>query len=251
MAVRSRKTKTDAAVKKAAEQVADDLDTNDTKAGDDNADDGDENRGPDTPDGPGVRSAMTDSAEGGDDDTDADEDADGDDADDGDEAETGETGTGDSVTMRSNDGATMKSNDGATGDNNDDRPNTKAGDAPEGVDSDRNPGERAATGAMSAADASVAEMAPAASMHGAKPREDLTERTLLILGDFASNKGSETFTGQANLFDDLNIERAEIPALRDEVAQEFDVDITISEAQNWLLVRDVVNTVFRKVAAQG
>lgn len=132
---------------------------------------------------------------------------------------------GDGVTGKSNDGTTMQSHDGATG------ADTHEG----GLGIGTTPVAPKAT----TADALVASVA-----HPAKV-EDAVVR---VIGEFASNPNDKPVTGAMNLFDDLGMRRAELAQFAARLNNVFDTTLTVSEAQNFLLVRDVQNMMKRKLA---
>lgn len=215
------------------------------------------NRGPDAPDGPGVSTAYT---EGADDDDDGEDNADylkgigtaDDDGDDDEADDAHEAGSGDSVTMRTNDGATYKSNDGATGDNNEGEANTKEGDAPEGVNADRTAGgaDEKMWAELTHGDAALGSFAPAATLNNPRTNKSVTDKVMEMLVSFDGKNEDQKVFATTNIFDEGLIQRADVPAFTKQVEDTFGVTITVSEGQNWLLARDIANTVLRKTAAE-
>jgi acyl carrier protein len=151
----------------------------------------------------------------------------------------------------------MASRDGATG-----TPNaksaaisTKEGDAPQGIERDTGFSDTGA-GPSSQAEAALNASMPAGVVVARGPTKGVSKKVISILQEFATKDDDRdadevTVFATSNLHDDLHIQRAEILDLAAEVEGEFGIDITPSEAQNWLLARDVGNTVLRKLGAQA
>jgi acyl carrier protein len=128
---------------------------------------------------------------------------------------------------------------------------TKEGDAPIGMERDVGAGGENTTGPSSQAEASLSSRAPAGTVLARQQTNEVGERVFEVLRDF-SNSGDDTqISLTSNLHDDLGIQRAHIVYVAAKLEEEFGIDITPSEAQNILLARDAVNTVLRKLAAQG
>jgi acyl carrier protein len=166
-------------------------------------------------------------------------------------------GGGDGVTGKTNDGATLASRDGATGTPNAKAANisTKEGDAPQGIERDTGFSDTG-SGPTSQAEASLNASMPAGVVVG-KGNTKATVKTVTdLLVRFATKDDDRdpeevTVFATTNIHDDLGIQRAEILDLAAEFEDEFGIDITPSEAQNFLLARDIANLVLRKQAAQA
>lgn len=154
---------------------------------------------------------------------------------------------GDSVTNRTNDGVTYASQDGATGDNNTGEPSTKEGDAPVGEKTDRRPGGDVAA-PSTIGDVQVQSMSAAATMLPPRSTARVAEKVVEMLKDFDGNRGDATVTETTNIHDEGLVPRANIVDFATQINETFGITVSVSECQNWLLVRDVVNTVIRKLA---
>lgn len=128
-----------------------------------------------------------------------------------------------------------------------DRLSTKEGGAPIGVERDQGTGGDPHLDAL----AGVSSFHPAGTL-GAKQSIDKVHAAVTeVINDFSTGQDRETMVGSLNLFDDCGVQRAHIVHLAAKIEEKFGIDITPSEAQNFLLVRDVTNQVLRKLAAQG
>jgi len=233
----------------------------------------------------GIRPRITDPNGNGDgsddsvDDNEPEDNSDGDDTSENEDAKLDEanknvsamSANGDGVTGVTNDGVTNASSDGATGAGagstagdakspepgtpDKDAVNTQEGPTPmdkhgdtTGTDS---PGLNGTdpTGPKSMVEAAASTMHPAGSGFAAKSMASVNETVIEKLGEFSTKDAKPSAT--SNIHDDLGIARADVVQLSDAIGKEFGIVIYASEAQNWLLVRDITNLVARKLAKQG
>jgi acyl carrier protein len=127
---------------------------------------------------------------------------------------------------------------------------TKEGDAPIGVERDVGAPYHNPAGPDNVAHAQLSARLPAGTVAMRQPVSDVTEKVTEVIREFSPNgtANRETLTGGLNLHDDLGIQRAHNIHFAAKLEEAFGIDITPSEAQNILLVRDAVNTVLRKLA---
>lgn len=129
---------------------------------------------------------------------------------------------------------------------------TKEGSAPIGVERDEGAVHPDPTGPKTDADAALYGRGPAGVVLARGQAQEVAEGVNEVIRDFASNVADDTaILGTSNIHDDLGIQRAHIVHLAAAVEEKFGIDITPSEAQNFLLVRDIYNTVLRKLAKNG
>jgi acyl carrier protein len=79
----------------------------------------------------------------------------------------------------------------------------------------------------------------------AKVKEEVTE----VLQTFRTTADIGMWD-TANIFDDLGLSRAGLQALTDALNKKFDTVLLLTEAENFLLVRDVTNMMMRKIAVR-
>jgi acyl carrier protein len=132
------------------------------------------------------------------------------------------------------------------------RLSTKEGSAPIGVERDEGAVTSDPTGPKTDAEAALYGRGPAGVVLARGQANEVAEGVNEVIRDFASNVTDDTaILGTSNIHDDLGIQRAHIVHLAAKVEEKFGIDITPSEAQNFLLVRDIYNLVLRKLAKQG
>jgi len=177
---------------------------------------------------------------------------------------------GDGVTNVTNDGVTNASSDGATGAGagtadgdavspepgtpDKDKVNTQEGPTPMDRHGDTTNTDAPAggfhddpTGPKSLTQAAQSTFQPAGTM--SVDTRSITSEVVDILSQFATKKATATPT--SNIHDDIGIARADVTSLSDAVGKRFGVVIYASEAQNFLLVRDIINLVVRKLQKQA
>lgn len=132
---------------------------------------------------------------------------------------------GDGVTGVSNDGETYASRDGATG-------------------ADTNYGEPSIGTTPVAPVPQTADALVASTVAPAKVEAEVIK----VISEFVSDGDSITVGGQHNLFDDIGMNRSDLIAFAKKLNEHFGITLTVGEAQNFLLVRDVQNMVKRKIA---
>lgn len=180
------------------------------------------------------------------------------------------TSGGDGVTNVTQDGVTNASSDGATGAGagtmqadagsfdagtpDKDLANTQEGPTPVGKHGDTTDTDAPAggfhgdpTGPKSLTQAAQSAFQPAGTMSA--DTRNITAATVEVLSEFATKK--HTASPTSNIHDDLGIARADVTSLSDAIGKKFGVVIFASEAQNFLLVRDIINLVVRKLQKQA
>lgn len=152
------------------------------------------------------------------------------------------------------DGATMQPAVGTSREMAD-KLSTKEGAAPIGVEKDQGFAvENEGNGARSHQEAALTGTAPAGVVLAGPVVTEVNEGVQTAIREFAgltadADDGSfKAIFATSNIHDDLGIQRADIIHFAAALERKFGIDITPSEAQNFLLVRDVTNLVLRKLA---